>query len=84
MYFGSEKDLLFVRYHHKKLFDKKGFVKMNFNNKDNSLFMKYIMSKILGLDQHNIRLDMLQDLVLHWHVYYGWNENPKKWQDTNK
>lgn len=39
------------------------------------------MSKILGLDQHNIRLDMLQDLVLHWHVYYGWNENPKKWQD---
>ena len=33
--------------------------------KDNSLFMKYIMSKILGLDQHNIRLDMLQDLVLH-------------------
>ena len=57
---------------------------MNFNNKDNSLFMKYIMSKILGLDQHNIRLDMLQDLVLHWHVYYGWNENPKKWQDTNK
>lgn len=51
---------------------------MNFNNKDNSLFMKYIMSKILGLDQHNIRVDMLQDLVC-----IDIFENPKKWHDMN-
>ena len=65
MYFGSEKDLLFVRYHPKKLFDKKDLLRWTLITRTTACLWNTIMMKILGLDQHNIRLDMLQDLVLH-------------------